>query len=422
VIGGETGARARWLGVLLILLALAVVAWQALVAGQAAAPAALRSAGTSQPSLHGLPGPAEGAKPGMPGASAAAPMAASAPLLPGEVELCGVGRVKADELGQPTDKEPIGVAAEHARERLLPALLNSPDDVLRAAGLLLQSLGTVGGGDVAAPANVLARDALANMATASRSPQVYAWAVRACQGHRGEGMCQLLSAEQWARLEPDNAFPWLHVATDARERHDTAAVAEAMFRLSRASRSDARWGALTATALSRLPSELSLLAKGALAAEIFEIDAGTELPVLVASQHCSVADVRDVNRQQLCLAVADVLTSQGSTLLEVVLGEAIGQRVGWPAERLAAGREERDAMAQAAEQLRPQPQQAWSFAALSQTLNSLSEVGQRGEMAALRNTLKQSPDSAAVLAQRRRQALAPHVASAASGPAAVPSR
>ena len=53
--------------------------------------------------------------------------------------------------------------------------------------------------------------------------------MRACQARRSEGMSQLLSADQWARLEPGNAIAWLQVAVRAQARNEAAAVAEAMF-------------------------------------------------------------------------------------------------------------------------------------------------------------------------------------------------
>jgi hypothetical protein len=134
----------------------------------------------------------------------------------------------------------------------------------------------------------------------------------------------------------------------------------------------------------------------------------------VASQQCSAADVHDANRHQTCAAVAEVLNTKGGTLIEVALGAAIGQRVGWPAERVDAAREERDAIAQVDQGL--QAEDRWSCAALARSMSRLSDLGRHGEMVAMRSALKQSTESVPVLAHRYRMAAAQQAASAASSP------
>lgn len=446
-------SRARWLGVVLILVALAALVWQAWLSGvgDELQPAAVQLGPIGKPSLGELLGSVDSTRLGaqaasaaaLPAAAAAAAEVASAPLAPGETEICGLGRVKADDAGQPKDRVPIRLAAQHARERLLPALADSADELARAAGLLLQSAGSPQPADetcdtadcaqraVSVAATVsntsgrlrtgqVARDTLAGMALNTRSPQVYAFAMTACQGHRQEGVCLQISPEQWARLDPDNAVPWLHVAADARDRRDASGTAEALFRVSRASRSDAHWGALTGLAISRLPAELPLLDKVALAADVLAIEVAAPPPLVPVSQYCSAAEVRDANRQQTCADVAEVLVNKGSSLLDVSLGASIGRRVGWPAERLSALQDERDAIAQLGEQA--VPAHPWSCAALGHTLNHMVAVGQHGELVAMRRALKQSPEPVAVLAGKHRETAARRVASAASSPASNPAQ
>ena len=114
--------------------------------------------------------------------------------------------------------------------------------------------------------------------------------------------------------------------------------------------------------------------------------------------------------------MAEVLARRGGTAAEVAVGASIGERAGWPAERVAAVAEERDALAQlnAAAQA-----DAWSCNALALTLGRLHETARLGEMATLRAALKRSPDGAAVLAKRYRDAVATRVATAASEAAAA---
>ena len=416
----EPSGRARWLGVVLILLALAALVWQAREAGQGeepAQPAVLLPA--AKPSLGNMLAPFEGARAGLQMAPAVAVAASGTAQTGDEVELCGEGRVKANEAGLPKNMEPVRLAAQRVREQVMAATAGSSDEVTRAAVLLLQSAGLPGAGDAPSDNSALARDALANMAVATRTPQVYAWALRACQGQRGAGSCQMLTTEQLSRLEPGNAFAWLQVAADAQVRKDNAGVAEAMYRASLANQSEARRFGLTNVVAAKLPAEATLLGKTAFIEQVAEVDRGAEIPLVAANQYCSAADVRDANRRQVCAAVAEVFGSRSTTLVELAWGVELGQRVGWPAERTLALRDELDAMAQIAGQ--PEPGGAWSCSALVKSLARYTQVGQQGELAMLRNVLKRSPETVADLARRHREASAKQAASAASNPASAAS-
>jgi hypothetical protein len=419
---GQVTRRMRWVGAGLVVLVLGGLVWQAVEAGLQPAPPAeqstveeLANANTVQ-RLATLD-EAQLSQQGVSAMTAALVAPAVPDLAADEVEVCGLGRVKAAADGRPRDMAPIVGAARRVRDQVLPTLLGSPDDTLRAAGLLMVALdeGAVADGVLDGGA-ARARDELASLAAFKGAPQVYAWAMRACQQQRTEGVCRMLSAEQWARLEPANAMAWLQVAADAALRRDEPAVAEALYRVSHATRSDARQGALAGTVLAKLPPEADLVSRVSLATELTKLEARAELPLVAASQHCGVKEMRDANRQQLCSGVAEVLARRGGTAAEVALGASIGERAGWPAERVAAAAEERDALAQmnAAAQA-----DAWSCNALALTLSRFHETARLGEMATLRAALKRSPDGAAVLARRYRDTAATRVASAASAASAT---
>ncbi len=412
---GEPRSRARWLGVVLILVALAALIWQAWLGGVGdELPPELRPVAAEQKlSLAEMLARVDSVKLGMQAASAAAD--ARLPMASDEVELCGVGRVKADEAGQPKSMEPVQLAAQGARARLLPLLLGSADEQSRAAGLLLKSMSAAGEGDEVVPSHTIARDTLASMALSTRSPQVYAWALRACQAERTDGMCQLLTSEQWVRLDPGNVIAWLQVAVDAQARNDSAAVAEALYRTSHASVADAHWGALVGLTLATLPADTPLLAKGALAEELMAIESGFVLPHLAASQYCAETHVRDANRRQTCAAVAEVFHTRGTSLSDVGMAATLGERVGWPTERVQALRDERDAVLQVYTRRTATQRERWSCAALAQTARHLVDVSQLGEIAVMRRALKDSPESTAALAKRYRDAAAKPPTNAASG-------
>lgn len=422
---GEDGTvtrRMRWVGAGLVVLVLGGLVWQAVEAGLHHPPEAEESAveDLAHPDKVQMLARMDETQLSQQGTSAmtAALVAPMAPQLAAdETEVCGLGRVKADETGAPRDMAPIQSAAQHARDQVLPTLLASQDDAVRAAGLLLVALddGRVPDGVFDGGAS-RARDELASLAAFKGTPQVYAWAMRACQQQRTEGVCRMLSAEQWARIEPTNAMAWLQVAADAKLRRDEPGVAEAMYRVSHATKSDARQGTLVGAVLAKLPPEADLTSRIGLAAELAKMEAWTELPLVAASQHCGAKEVRDANRQQVCAGVADVLARRGGTRAEVALAASIGERAGWSAERVAAAGEERDAIAQMSATAQAD---AWSCSALAQALARIHETARVGEMATLRGALKRSPDNAAVLAKRYRDSAATRVASAASAASAV---
>ena len=422
----EPSNRVRWLGAVLILVALAALIWQALLAGQGdelpPPEPVIADTAPTRLSLNEMLASADTSRFAAQAASAAAAaMAASAVIPPNEAEICGVGRVKADDSGAPLNLEAIQRAAQQARERLLPVLANDADETARAVGLFLQSTGRSSATDATLPAGASARDALARMAVATRSPQTYGLAIRACQGQRGDGACQMLSAEQWVQLDPGNAMPWLQVATDAQVRGDAAAVAEALYRASNATTADSYAGSFASLALAKLPADVRLPERGALAAELLTLQANGATPHLVASQYCSVTAVHDSNRQQVCSALAEVLARKGGTLTDASLSATIGQRVGWPAERVAAARDEVSAMYQLQKQSVPAPNTAWGCASMIQMVNQIAQVGQGGELNTMRNALKRSTDDAASLAKRYRDTEARRTAQAASSPASAAS-
>jgi hypothetical protein len=420
--GSVMRKRLRWAGAALVVLMLGSLVWQAVEAGRADphSPADAEVEALAHPQkLESLASMNEVqlAQQGVSAVTAALGAPPVAGPAADELEVCGLGRVKADEAGRPRDMAPIHAAAQRLRAQVLPTLLDSQDDTTRAAGLLMVALGdgpAAGGIEGGAPR---ARDELASMAALKGTPQLYAWAMRACHQQRGEGMCRMLSSDQWARLEPANAMAWLQVAADAKLRRDEAAVAEAMHRVSLAGRSDARQGSLVSAVLAKLPPEADLLARVGLALDLAKLDARAELPLAAASQYCGVNETRDANRQQVCASVASVLTKRGGTLAEAALGASIGDRVGWSAERLAAAAEEHDAIAQLA--AAGLSGEAWGCNGMALALSRIHESARQGELATLRTALKRSPEGAEVLARRYREAQALRVASAASAASAT---
>lgn len=437
--------RMPWLGVLLILLILSLLIWMAQDAAPEPTatfkPAAPPRQQADSARLIEQAAALAGVLP--PGASASVAVA----LGPDQVEVCGLGAVKADESGQPADMTVLQAPLRQAREQLLLALAQSPDEVSQAAGLLIGSVEPPAGADAELPASALplpnahavpgrpvlsppsgaasktptvAREALASLALATRSPQVYAFALQACAMHRQEGTCRMLSVEQWARLDPGNGAPWVQLVQDASERGDAAGVSEAMHRVAQASQVDSRVASALGLAMAKVPPTTPLVTRVGLASELMGVSFGALPSYSALSRQCSAQDLRDANRQQACAAVAEALVSRGTTLMDLLMGTAIGEWAGWPADRTQRLRDERDAMSQVLSSKVPAPRKLWGCESLQQMQLYFTDLAQLGEMAAMRKALKASPDSVAELARRHREARAAATQkAAASAPAGV---
>lgn len=358
--------------------------------------------------------------------------AASAALPPGRLEVCGLGVVSEIDWMRRVRQQSAAIEDANARQKIVEAFLADPDELTRAVALVLQSSGgpvvadedvTCEGVDCPAvpekiesgaarqrriAANTGPRDKLARMALASRSPELYglAWQVCRAQGSHDEpSACRLLSSDQWARLEPHNAVPWFEVANQARQRGDRAAVAEALYRVSLATTSNARVGRLNERMLSRLPPGVTLLNAMAVGTEMVGIErAWPPLTGTVLNDHCSAAAVRDANRHQRCNAVAEVLVQHGTATTEVLDGIRLGERLGWPEARIAALRTEMDALLQAS--VAQLPERSLSCTAIARYLKHLQDVGQHGDLMAGRRTLDASGRSIAEWAQDKAAAQA----------------
>lgn len=181
-------------------------------------------------------------------------------------------------------------------------------------------------------------DGLAQLASTTTDPQVYAWAVNACGAAVGSGAghCGLLSVSQWALLDPDNARPWMAILAAALSQRDAAAADEALYRIARAKRYDVGWNVLPAIILAHASdADDRLVGTMKVLVDVIGIQgAGSSGGIQSLMSSCSGAAVKDANRSQLCAGAADVLAEHSDTLLARSVGVAVGQRSGWPDDRV----------------------------------------------------------------------------------------
>jgi hypothetical protein len=246
-------------------------------------------------------------------------------------------------------------------------------------------------------------DAIARIASTTNQPDVYALGFYAC-GWSGafseEGRCALLSAGQWARVEPDNAFPWFLAADAAAKRGDLAARNEAFFRASKAAHLDSHQSVFADLMRSDPMRPEASEAQTGIAITIMGIVAARPFPWYRSLlSFCGANEVSEPNRRQVCSDLAELMTDRSDLQSHLTAGMRIAERVGWPENRLAALRDRRDALMQISMQrlaAKTTSDRCGSFANLSA---SMAKVLRLGDMEAGRQYLAASGSTVAQLAQ-----------------------
>ena len=324
------------------------------------------------------------------------------------VQVCGGAWVKtqADGSLDPAEFE-RATQLPQARERILAKLRASPNELARASIWLLAMLGAdrqrrlaaptgapdcEGAGCAASPEAMSevaqARDALARLAVSTSDPRVYALAFKFCGGNSnkaGEGACRMLSAEQWAHLDPGNAAPWLFMLSSAKAHDDRAVQDEVLFRIASARRSDVGFFAVAGAILEATPDDdPSQLAAFAMVTEAIGMEAAVALPAMQPmTSACRGSALRDANRAQVCAGIAELLADRSDTLLERMIGVAIGRQIGWPAERVDRMRGEYSAYANGMSPLESEVKD-FGCAPIRRDLDRVRRQATLGEAGALR--------------------------------------
>ena len=284
-----------------------------------------------------------------------------------------------------------------ATDNWLAALLNSDDYRARAAGLFLD--GKLTGGDSLRPMEEATRNTLVQLAVGAGDPAVYAMAVYACRTDVDESAnsaCPQISLRAWARLDPDNAVPWLLVAREAQEKHDVAGEMQAFSQAAKSRKTDSYNDSLFAFAEPELPKDVTPLQRWNLSLELLGIEAATrDSQYSVASRHCSNEALRNGNVRQQCDALANLFVTKGAILLDLGVGASIGARVGWSAQRVAGIKQESNALLQSLTQAVPtQNGDLWSCDTVRLGNAYMNERMRLGEVGAAREVLDRATQSA----------------------------
>lgn len=333
-------------------------------------------------------------------------------------EICGIGRLPPSV--DPADiNNYVEAKTRAARDRWEAALLNSADLHARAVGLLLQSGGERVSRESAVKA-AEARDELVQLAAGGNDPVVYSLALGVCRAHRstmsavvaadtdvvtlsqGEegsgdtssstaaansditaslGACTRLSLSQWARLDPDNAAPWLAMAQVARDTGDATSEAADLDHAAQAQKMENSGKLMLSLARSEMPQDLSPLEKSAAAIDFIGHEAASAGPFGELTRYCTVSAIQQAHVRTQCDALATLLVDHGLTLLEFSIGQRLGARVGWSQERLGELSRERMALAKLIPDEGSNP---WSCETVSRENAFFEKRMELGEMQALR--------------------------------------
>jgi len=241
---------------------------------------------------------------------------------------------------------------EDLRRYVLDTLEASAGDRPRLAAALLR-------GDVAAGAEIARR---------TEDGQAYGVAWRACQGRgavalfRGAASagnaqemmaaveqemataspgCDALTLERWQQLEPENAAPWLASLSKAQTAGDRTGVAGALHHAGQARVQDSRWAWLAGQVAAVLPADAPEGGRMLLLTDVIGREAALLGVVAMAptTEACSPQELQNANRRQQCEQLADLLTQRSNTVMDLMIGAGLAERLGLPPGRIPVTRQ-----------------------------------------------------------------------------------
>jgi hypothetical protein len=322
------------------------------------------------------------------------------------VEVCGFGRISADERQAAQAEAELDAKLSRDMRRWRDALLNSGDVRARAAGLFVADRFEANAMGKAPSQQSL--DSLVQLERETNDPAIYAIALSACDAVKTPepgGSCENITRRGWSKLEPDNAAPWLELAGAARAVNDTAAEDAAFAQAVNAGKIDDYAWSLFGFAEADMPADIGPFERSQLSNWMIGIEAAMsspQLPASIASKHCTTENVKNDSVRSQCSQLAQLLVNRGTTLIDLAVGTSIGARTGWPEERVAALKEEKEALRGVWTQAEPEPggvQSEFSCEAAVRRNQMLHESALLGELGAGREAIGLSGRTDAELAQ-----------------------
>jgi hypothetical protein len=272
-------------------------------------------------------------------------------------DLCGVSGSDQLRNDRETIEQHVARVTAKTVGRWRMALLRSADRRQRAIGLALGNAEPASDSRTYAKPGTPANNDLVLLALETNDPAIYALALGQCSENNVDmpaGPCRGLSLEHWAQIDPDNAVPWMWIASRADKTGDPVRTDEAFSRAAKASRLDSYVGAMRALALNALPPKVTPLEKAVAGADLISIS-GLVAPVALVTTLCSERALQIATRKQQCSSATNVLATHGTSITEVAMAAILGERLGWPEDKWIALRKESDSY-------RPAPSYPWGKA------------------------------------------------------------
>jgi hypothetical protein len=321
----------------------------------------------------------------------------------GEIDVCGVGKVKLDRDDWTATGRYFDALTKKSRMRWHSVLRSSDDYRARATGLFLEGMLDHDASQKDAEA---ARDELVQLAVATKDPAVYALAYNKCtikgvEDLASPGACPQLSLDEWTRADSDNAVPWLQLAAKARSEKDDAAEAAAFAHAAQAHQYESYGWSLFSFAQPALPSDITAADRWYLTVEVIGVEAAISMPYGPLFQYCSRGAMADAAVHRQCNALAELMVNKTTTLSELSVGKALGVRVGWPAEAVDHLTRQLQASMQVLKQMTPSdPEQQWSCDSVARGNAYMSEWDQLGERGLAQQAIERSGETIAELARK----------------------
>jgi hypothetical protein len=220
----------------------------------------------------------------------------------------------------------------------------------------------------------------------------------------GDRDCKLDAAQRWAEVDGDNALAWLAVASAALP-NDRETIDRALARAAGASRAEHYYHRLSLPAASEIVLAAQPFERFTAQVAVMGIVAAWPIDNYVAlSAGCSVKDIQQPRRREQCERIATVLYEQDQTALGRNLAAAIGQRVGWPAEKQQRVRDlmyaDMEAMERSGE---INPKLMFGCSAAQQASLSIQDLAKHGELGAMERRVARSGATVDELAGATRQ-------------------
>lgn len=270
---------------------------------------------------------------------------------------------------------------------------------------------------------------IAETAFRLQDPAIYAPALDVCGSLRAAerpASCAKLSAAGWARLQPENTTPWLHVLEEAQGRKDANGVADALHHLSLAKQSKAQPVWLIGKLFDAADPDSDIEVTATIVSSVTVLALHGFPPYQTLSKHCAVTALTDANRWQVCDAIAHTLVSQSDTAIGTLIGIGVGKRLGWDVENTTAMTNETRALSMALTNLPDSNgSEATGFMSCAgiRLLDQRLRLGrERGELQAARHLVQASGKTVQQVTQefvkgQQHDALARAASAPASGPA-----